>query len=111
MGKVRKGVDVSDITYTLDWAVGDDAPQIVAARSRKTGPAMHDPVFCGDDSDTDWALYLGTLTAAKMSKAAFVSAFTSAWGSTAAAAIGAWTTAEQDKLVAVAAKLAVRLGV
>ena len=110
MGKQAKGVTVSVMTYGLDWAVGDDEPQIVVSKS-KADPAVHVPVVCGSDSDAHWSLYLGTLTAAKTSKAAFVSAMTSAWGSGVASAIGAFTTAEQDTLVKVAARLAVRFGV
>lgn len=104
------GVTATDISYDLDWKLGASSPTINANRS-KGDPGSHDPVECGDDSDGDWTKYLATLTAAKTSKAAFVSAFTTAWGSTAASAIGAWTTAEQDDLVKLAARKAARYGV
>jgi len=104
------GQYVSNISYTLDWAVGGDEPTINVNKGRGD-PALHVPVVCGSDSDADWSLYLGTLTAAKTSKAAFVAAMTSAWGSGVASQIAGFSTAEQDALVKVAARLAVRHGV
>jgi len=92
------GVNVVDIGYGVDTEAGTNAPRIRASRSRKASP-MHDPLDLGDATDADdRAKYKATLTAAKTSKAAFVSSFTAQWGTTAAGVVQGWTTGERDAL-------------
>ena len=104
------GKDIVDVSYGPDRQVGASTYKLVAARSRGTS-ALHDPVVCGGNSAADWSKYLDTLTAAKSGKASFVAEVTSAWGSSVASEIGAWSTAEQDELVALAVDLAGIFGV